>query len=457
MDYLGTRMRGKFFAQILDTRPGWEITDRGRLIFSLADDSLYVGGVNSWIPCLIRPKSIKSSSIDWNINLDDFTDKVSAQDVPCLFDNNKINLQKALDEIRTQLHDICTGKSLNNNIINIRHINSKNDGTGFTAANLYFRDITGTLSKTTYNYNVEQALTILASRRADGILLALNNTFGSLLGFDSRTIQDGLVDLEQYINKIEANDINCQFFTLDYPNSLPCGSITIQAALDRIHSKFTSIHLNELVDVEKPYGTCGEVLKSCGVVHDQCCDFSNSDIRVRWGKVQASEVECKLINTWANTIDNIPYNTNMQIAIDWVAQHCVGHIPIGHVIISPMGIVEPGFLPCLGGFYNPITYPLLFKKIGYFFGRSADLFAVPNYYDVYVRGPRDNRPYHGYEPDQVGYHVHDIDMGVQPVSTGGEWAWADRQFSPTYQQTLGTGFAETKGRDRSALYVIRAF
>lgn len=455
MKSLGHVFKGKVYIQILSQKPPWTIEDRGRIIFSINDNISYIGGSTGWTACSLHEDVVKASHIDWNTEMLDGLDKVSSKDIPCTYEDQITNLQLALNSLRTHILNLQNGSEIQDGTILARHINLNTDK-GFTAGSLLFRDIHGCLSDSTYTYSLEDALNLLCQRRADKLYLAENNEFGALLGFTGKTVQDSLVDLEQFVAALKAKYISCQFYTLDYPDEGSCQTMNLQTALDRIHSKFkTGFSITELSDVQHNYGQCGQYLKSCGQYEGECCDFQ-SGIHARWANIQANEVKYTFINYKANSC-GVPYNTTMQYAMDWILNNNLWGIPIGYVVISPMGTVKCGYLPCLGGLYYVDDYPTLFETIGYYFGGSGSQFAVPNYYDVHLRGNRTGRAYHSYESDQVGPHTHPIDMGWQPVAQGGEWAWGDRQFSPEYQNTLSSGGSETKVRNRSVLYVIRAY
>lgn len=446
-------LKGKLWIQVLQQLPAWVPEDCGRIVFILSKDNAYLGTSHGWEPYGLFERCIKNRFVDWDDQLLGTDDKISAKNIPIKFEDVNDNIQHSMDLVSLYFANLRDGKDFHTAAIKAKSIDLASKD-GVTADKIMVRDVPGCFSSTAFKYSIEDALNQLCQRRADGIKLSKTSAFGSIIALENSTVQSALEELEEYVSDLKASQIDCNFWAFT-ANEGSCYEMTLQQALNKIYSKFSNLKIEELVDVQKNYGQCGQVLKSCGEVPYACRDFT-TNVNAHWGNVKADEVAFTFINSKGNSC-GVPYETTVQYAVDWIINNDVRGLPIGYVTISPMGIVKCGFLPCLGGLYYKEDYPDLFNEIGYYFGGSGDQFAVPNYYDIHLRGTRSGRAYHSYEPDGVGDHAHAIDMGYQPVAQGGEWAWGDRQFSPLYAYTLHAGGSENTVRNRSVLYVIRAY
>ena len=312
-----TLIKGKMWVQILDRLPVWKPSDKGRILYSLQDNNLFFAGEYDWVSCGILSKYIKDYHIDWDINLDD-PSKVKAKSIPCTSNLGNTTVQDSLDILYSYIDLLKNGNLFNSHVLNYDHIDTYSS-IGITSEKIMIQDKSCYFSNTPYSISIDSALKTLYSRRADGVELSKFSTFGTIIPISANTVQSALEELELYVSNLKARDIECNFWQFD-ANDSACHITDVQDALNRIYSKIKSLKLKELDDVQPNYGLCKQVLKSCGEPPSDCCDF-DTDIQARWEYVQASEVECKVIQPIANLTYGVPLDTNVQVGLDYLLQH----------------------------------------------------------------------------------------------------------------------------------------
>ena len=312
-----TLIKGKMWVQILDRLTIWKPSDKGRILYSLQDNNLFFGGDYDWIPCGILSKYIKDYHIDWDINLDN-PSKVKAKSIPCTSDLGNTTVQDSLDVLYSYIDLLKNGHLFNPHVLNYDHLDTYSSA-GVTSEKIMIQDKPCHFSNTPYSISIDSALRTLYTRRADGVELSKYNTFGTIIPISANNVQSALEELELYVSNLKARDIECNFWQFD-ANDSACQTTDVQDALNRIYSKIKSLKLKELDDVQNDYGLCKQVLKSCGEPPSGCCDF-DTDIQARWEYVQASEVECKVIQPIANLTYGVPLDTNVQVGLDYLLQH----------------------------------------------------------------------------------------------------------------------------------------
>lgn len=310
-------LKGKFWVQVISELPDWSKSDVGRLVFSLRDNNIFFGSNFGWRLCGLGDKVVKHFHVDWDVNLSNDPTKISSLNIPARYKDNIFTIQDALDSLSIEIDGLKFGIGFEDYIFKARHIDSFTPD-GLTSEDIRVQDIRGCFSSVPYSLSIEDALYNLCSRRADEILLSKYSQFGSIIPISGQNVQESLEELEKYIAHLKADMIECNFWPFD-ANDSECYTTDVQDALAKLFSKFKDFKIIELIDVQKDYGECGQVLKTCGPVLGDCCDF-DTNVHARWDYLQASEIGCKLINYDANVTDNIPYETNVQVAIDWLAK-----------------------------------------------------------------------------------------------------------------------------------------
>ena len=310
-------LKGKFWVQILSELPGWSKSDIGRIVFSMVDNNIYFGSNFGWRLCGLSDKVIKHYHVDWDDQFTNDPTKISSLNIPAQYEGTNTTIQDSLNYISNQFLELKNGIGFEDYIFNARHIDSITPN-GLTSEDIRVQDIRGCFSSTPYSISIETALYNLCSRRADEVLLSKLSQFGSIIPISGQNVQEALEELENYIAHLKADMIECNFWPFD-ANDSECYTTDVQDALGKLFSKFKDFKIIELIDVQKDYGECGQVLKTCGPVLGECCDF-DTNVHARWSNLEAYEIGCKLVNYDANVIDNIPYDTNVQVAIDWLAK-----------------------------------------------------------------------------------------------------------------------------------------
>lgn len=148
-------------------------------------------------------------------------------------------------------------------------------------------------------------------------------------------------------------------------------------------------------------------------------------------------------------------------------------IPVGGIIMVAFYSDHGTMMICNGRALNRYTYPTLFGRIGYTYGGAGDWFNIPDFRGLAPRGWDEGRgldPGRGlgtYQPDQLGYHEHQLQM----IYSGGghlpSWAAGyelkgaeknDQQvypLDPTYSKALGVGGNETRMKNLAIPFAIR--
>jgi microcystin-dependent protein len=146
-------------------------------------------------------------------------------------------------------------------------------------------------------------------------------------------------------------------------------------------------------------------------------------------------------------------------------------IPVGMICMFPVLGIPNGWIACDGKQHNKITLPELFNVIGYNYSvlKSGDLFQVPDYRGLFVRGldykrsdeashaaidPQTGRALDGsVQQDQFKSHTH-------TYTTKAGTAVQDGDDTPCWYQdstanTGATGGDETRPKNVVALYCIK--
>ncbi len=268
MDNYGLNMQGVVLVQRVDSKEDWTEDDIGRIILDSSSGQFWIGGIstsfgqNGWVEIGIFDRSVKYRMIDWDDALEGFTTKVSSINIPCLYGDSTSTVQTAVNSILDEITALSKGETLQSTAIKSFHLDTS--GT-------YRIDARIIPIENAYGYfnssiqNVEDALNYAVIRNADQVPLEYDGGFGSLVGFTSQNVQAALVDIEQYLNGLRADNVQAT-----YPLSPEMS--TVQFVLDAHYQLIQNINFKDLIGTPLDYGSAGQVLITDGV--DSVC-FQN--------------------------------------------------------------------------------------------------------------------------------------------------------------------------------------
>lgn len=99
-----------------------------------------------------------------------------------------------------------------------------------------------------------------------------------------------------------------------------------------------------------------------------------------------AEIDVK-VTTLTN--DRSSGDANLQAQIDDLKNNT--GVPVGSIVYYAANSIPIGFLKCDGSFVSKTSYPRLFEKIGYTYGRSGETFGLPDLRGEFIRGFDDGR------------------------------------------------------------------
>ncbi len=328
MDNYGLNMQGSFLIQKVDDKPVWTVVDMGRLIFEVNTGQYWLGGDstddgdNGWIPIGLIEGTVKVKHINWDTLLSGDIDKVSAKDIPCLYDTtNIINVQDSITNILNLINQLSTGELLLDNVISVNNLN-------FTASSFPIDNNEGTFSGPAAT--VESALEEIAAYYASDWRLDPNDNFGQYLPFTSTTIQQALNDLEEYVSSLNGSSISVTYAGTGSPSSL-------QGTLDAMYYQFDNIEFIDLVGTPNNYGVINQYLRSTGSglewvslnANNTYCQYPGTvDSTVQAAiwiiQGQLTTLESSLLNVTAES-QNVSYDnptySNVDDALDFLLAH----------------------------------------------------------------------------------------------------------------------------------------
>lgn len=325
MDNYGLNMQGSFLIQKVAEKPDWSNVDMGRLVFEVETGQYWLGGDSAddgdggWIPVGLIEGTVKAKHIDWDINLTGGIDKVSAVDIPCLYDTTSIiNVQSSVNNLLDLINQVSAGEMMLEQSISVKHLN-------FTANSFPIDNNDGTFVGP--EATVESALEEIASYSASDWTLDVSYNFGSALSISADTIQEALIGIEEYLA-----DLNGSNIVTTYAGT---GSLaSLQGTLDAMYYEFNSKSFTDLEGTPDNYGMMNSYLTSTedgtqwtplNAVNMYCQYPGTSDSTVQatiWIiQGQLSTIESSLVNVNAQaqnvSYDNSTY-TNVDDALDFL-------------------------------------------------------------------------------------------------------------------------------------------
>lgn len=314
MKSLGMTLTGSLYVQRLETKPPFQYDDTGRVIYCVDSETMWIGAENEWVSITLYDGCIKSNHINWDIDQNSSA-AVNSSKMPTYYNGNVMTVQEALDQIQADLGNIRNAKDMGEKVIMGRHINGASVD-GFTAEDMYIRDLYGTFGGNAYATSVEQAIDIIAKKRANDIKLSKDSSLGSYcLGGPFHNIQEGLEGIEAYLNNLSGDQIKVHGCNLTGNESL-CDHSDIQTALDQMCNYLSNLKLIDLHDTPNDYGACGQYLRTCGDGCSSCEGCAPGTMpKVHWSHVRASDVSCILDIDANYTFDDQYANSNVQTAI----------------------------------------------------------------------------------------------------------------------------------------------
>lgn len=285
MDTFGLLAKGSIILEKIQSKSSWTKHDSGRIIYEILTDRIWIGGtdsydgVNGWFQIGLTEKSINSYHIDWDTTLSFISNKISAINIPCLYIQDKTNIQAVLNIISTNLISIESGSTINSGAIKPIQIDTSLE-TGLTAKNIYINN--------TENYfannitNIDLALNFLYEELSDPDL-PTDSKFGQLLGFQVTTINDAIVEIEKYLNNFQARDISATYL-------LSPESTNVQFVLDALYKYVLEIerlaklthNIIDLQGVPNNFGNINQILQSNGVDGFCLVDLTASLVSTRY-------------------------------------------------------------------------------------------------------------------------------------------------------------------------------
>jgi microcystin-dependent protein len=141
-------------------------------------------------------------------------------------------------------------------------------------------------------------------------------------------------------------------------------------------------------------------------------------------------------------------------------------VPVGTIIAWPVASLPANgeWLICDGGYHVKTTYPALYAVLRGSYGQNGSSFKVPDYRGVFLRGLDSGRGFDSsrsigsYQDDTFKNHTHKSKM-LQYSNNGGQImrSWGkDRNSRYIDQTSVATGDAETRPKNTSVIYIIKA-
>jgi len=213
MDIYSLNLTGKLYLEKVKKKDIWSSSSIGRLIFEIDTGRAFLGaldgiyGEDGWIPIGITPNSIKKFDILWNYELNPNNDGISSDCIPCKYNNTITDIQTAITDIECNINNILFDPSsfIYPGSINYTHLDTTS-AFKITAKNIPLEDCYDRFIST----NVEDAL-LERMNSAEFILLPPDTKFGSYLHFPINTVENALINLEQSIYTLKAEDISLQY------------------------------------------------------------------------------------------------------------------------------------------------------------------------------------------------------------------------------------------------------
>ena len=302
MQNYGSSMSGSFVCERVQELPVWSSNDVGRGLFDYKTQTGYIGGynntigVNGWIPIGLTKGSIKTQYIDWDTDLSNRPGSVSAKHVPIYYKNKPSTVQLAIDDIITKFELLKKGDYtvLGQEVVKCKQI-KKVGNDAVNAECLYITNSKNVFPSSLIvdqNITIESALDYAGSRTANLINLEQTNRidrFGTKLNFiNTKTIQDALEALENYLDNLTAADIPCTY------EGCNCQT-NVQFVLDALYKLYSDAKFINLADVPAAHDPDKHYLKSDGS-------------SLVWVDLLASETFCHFPNTEKVTVQQALYD-----------------------------------------------------------------------------------------------------------------------------------------------------
>jgi len=321
MDTFGLYAKGTIILEKVKSRSPWTFRDIGRLIYELSTDTIWIGGttnddgVNGWFQIGLTKKSINSYHVDWDTDLTFLSNKISAVNIPCLFDGSKTNVQESLNNLLSDLNILKDGSTLIDKSIKSRHIDLETDE-GLDASLIRILNENNYFKVT----NVELALNYCYELTKDP-LLPDGSQFGKLLGVDVKTVNTALIELEKVLDDFKAVDISASYLLSPEPTN-------VQFVLDALYKYISEVeelskmthNITNIKGVPDTFGKQNQILVSNGA--DGYC-LSNLTAEIVIGRYSTKDMTIQLamdtiyvdISSIHETLDII-LEDNIQIKIE---------------------------------------------------------------------------------------------------------------------------------------------
>lgn len=337
-------MSGSLTVERLPTRPDWGISDTGRIIFDISTGNYWLGahssevGSQGWVSLGLLSNSINSYHINWDTNISGQYGRVSAKDVPAKSKEKISNVQLILDDFNNQLDKLTEGSQILPKAIKDFHLDTTGENR-ISAEDIPVENTNGIFAGA--KVTIEDALTQVMTRGANGILLDPAANFGSNLGFISSNVQQALLDLEQYLHKLNASRIPCTYEG--------CGCDTnVQFAIDALYHLHSNLRLTDLLDVPN-YEVDKLFLKSNGTSKTEWVTIVANDVEAQYPSTVKSNVQAALwsiglsLDSLGDRLDKLKYRAE---DIEYTLAN------------KPFLNVDDGLDYIFAHFYNPDKKPI---------------------------------------------------------------------------------------------------
>lgn len=246
MESYGIIAKSDLIIEHVRSLPVWKESDQGRIIYNKSTKRCYLGKFNEWELFGIYEKVIKSNHLFVDNELTGSNDSISALHIPICLDSH----------IDLLIQDIANGYD---NRSNFFHFDStSNVQFAFDAIYNNLKQIpfdidsinsvssAFTTNGITHNFNdIQNELDNLHFINKAFKIELLKNDFGTLIGFNSVTVMDAIVEIVGYISPLDTDNLPI------YINNI--GSSNVQFIIDEFH-RITSISkFIDLLDVPDGY------------------------------------------------------------------------------------------------------------------------------------------------------------------------------------------------------------
>jgi hypothetical protein len=233
MDSYGFNLKNFLKLFEIDKLPEWSLKYSNSILFDKKTEMSYIGHgpSNKWVPLGLSPLSVKSYAIDWDVNLEGDDNKVSAKDIPIKYLTENKDVNYAITDLSNKVGDLKSGSSIENSAIQCHHID-KTSQFKVDSECLLMRN---SESRFPNNSTIENAINLTYNKKANQVQFSDGTSFGGQMGFNNLNVENGLVDIEDFLNHLSGSNIEV--------NCPDCGTTQtkLQYALDYIFTELNNI------------------------------------------------------------------------------------------------------------------------------------------------------------------------------------------------------------------------